>query len=191
MRQICVFCGSNHGDDPSYAAAAAELGRTLAERSIGLVYGGASVGLMGAVADAALSNGGKVTGVITRGLVEKEVAHEGLADLRVVKTMHERKAIMANLADAFIALPGGLGTLDEFFEALTWGQLGIHKKPCALLNLRGYYDKLVQFLDHCAEQGFVPPRHRDMILVATGIPELFEKLEAYVPPQGPKWLAKP
>jgi uncharacterized protein (TIGR00730 family) len=191
MQHICVFCGSNLGFDPCYAAAAVELGRTLAARSLGLVYGGASVGLMGALADAVMSSGGKVVGVITSGLVEKEVAHEGLSELRVVKTMHERKAIMANLADAFVALPGGLGTLDEFFEALTWGQLGIHKKPCALLNLGGYFDALVRFLDHSAEQGFLPQRHREMILVATSIPELFDKLESYVPPHGPKWLAKP
>lgn len=191
MRQICVFCGSNLGFDSCYAAAAVELGQTLAARSIGLVYGGSSIGLMGALADAVLANGGKVIGIITRGLVEKEVAHEGLSELRVVKTMHERKTIMANLADGFVALPGGLGTLDELFEALTWGQLGIHKKPCAILNIGGYFDDLLRFFDGMEAKGFIPKRHRDMILVANSTDELFEKFDGYTHPQGPKWLTMP
>jgi len=191
MRRICVFCGSNNGVDPAYTDAAREFGQALAQRGLGLVYGGAGVGLMGALADAVLAGGGEVCGVITQGLVEKEVAHQGLTDLCVVESMHERKATMAALADAFVALPGGLGTLDEFFEALTWGQLGIHAKPCGLLNIRGYYDELVRFLDRGAAQGFIPPKHRTMILVADQIPDIFNKLCAYVPPQGDKWLATP
>src|SRR5262245_13303074 len=148
MNRLCVFCGSSSGRDPAYRAAAVELGALLAERRIGLVYGGAASGLMGAVAEATRAAGGEVIGVIPRALVEWAVAHTGLSDLRIVSTMHERKALMAELSDGFIALPGGIGTLEEMFEVWTWAQLGSHSKPCALLNVGGFYDRLLAFLDH-------------------------------------------
>lgn len=165
IRRICVFCGSRPGARPEYMNAAVSLGRALAERGIGLVYGGASVGTMGAIADAARGAGGEVIGVIPRGLVDRELAHEGLSELHIVDTMHERKARMAELADAFVALPGGTGTLDETFEIFTWAQLGLHAKPCALVNLAGYYDGLLTFLDHAVAEGFLEPEHRELVLV--------------------------
>src|SRR5690242_19117334 len=155
MKRVCVFAGSSAGVRPEYVSAAADFGTVLAGRGIELVYGGARVGLMGAVAGAVLAGGGRVTGVIPKALVEKEVAHGGLTELRVVTSMHQRKALMADLADAFIALPGGWGTLDEMFEILTWAQLGLHRKPCGLLNVFGYFDRLLAFLDHTMEEGFV------------------------------------
>ena len=166
MKRICVFAGSNSGASPEYLVAAAELGRTLAVRQLGLVYGGARVGLMGALADAALGGGAHVIGVMPEALVAKEVAHRGLSELRVVSSMHERKAMMADLADGFVALPGGLGTLEEFFEVLTWAQLGLHGKPCGLLDIDGYFDGLLKFLDHSVGEGFVKAEHRRMILTA-------------------------
>jgi len=150
LRRICVFCGSSRGEDPRHAEAAASLGRLLASRGLGLVFGGGGVGLMGVLADHALAGGGSVTGVIPHGLAARELAHRGVADMRVVPTMHARKALMASLADAFVALPGGLGTLDELFEIATWSQLGIHRKPVGVLNVGGYYDPLVVLLEHAA-----------------------------------------
>jgi uncharacterized protein (TIGR00730 family) len=188
MRRICVFCGSNGGARPEYLAAAENLGRTLAQRSIGLVYGGASVGLMGAVADAALAAGGEVIGVMPRSLVEREVAHRRLRDLRVVGSMHERKALMAGLADAFIALPGGLGTLEEFFEVWTWAQLGEHTKPLGMLNVAGYYDPLLAFFDHLVSERFVRSEHRAMVLVEEDAGALLSRFARYRPPTVSKWI---
>jgi uncharacterized protein (TIGR00730 family) len=190
MRRLCVFCGSSEGHDPAYLQAARTLGETLARSGIGLVYGGASVGLMGALADAALVAGGAVTGVMPRALVEKEIAHSGLTDLRVVGSMHERKALMAELADGFVALPGGIGTFEELFEVWTWAQLGHHTKPCALLNVRGFYDGLIAFLDKVVERGFMNDAHRSMLIVAQQPMELLERLEAYEPPAVPKWITR-
>lgn len=164
-RKICVFTGSRHGASTAYADAAEQLARDLVERSFGLVYGGGNVGLMNIIADAVLDLGGHVTGVIPNTLVSKEVAHRGLSELRVVNSMHERKALMAELSDGFIALPGGIGTMEEFFEVLSWAQLGIHNKPCGLLNVSGYYDPLIEFLDHAVSQDFVKPKHRALLIV--------------------------
>ena len=164
-RKICVFTGSRHGASSAYADAAEQLARDLVERGFGLVYGGGNVGLMNVIADAVLALGGHVTGVIPNELVSKEVAHRGLSELRVVKSMHERKALMAELSDGFIALPGGIGTMEEFFEVLSWAQLGIHNKPCGLLNASGYYDHLIQFLDHAVSEDFVKPKHRALLIV--------------------------
>jgi uncharacterized protein (TIGR00730 family) len=165
IRRICVFCGSRPGLRPGYVAAAHELGTVLARRGIGLVYGGAAVGTMGVLADAALAAGGEVLGVIPGSLFDKEIAHRGVSELFVVESMHARKARMAELADAFITLPGGSGTLDEFFEIFTWAQLGFHHKPCGLINLHGYYDHLLGFLDHAVNEGFLLPDHRALIQV--------------------------
>jgi len=184
MKRVCVFAGSSAGVRPEYMTAATDLGRVLAARGIGLVYGGARVGLMGAVADAVLTGGGEVTGVIPRSLVEKEVAHSGLTELRVVTTMHERKALMADLSDAFIALPGGWGTLDEFFEILTWAQLGLHCKPCGVLNVQGYFDRLLSFLDHSVEQGFVRREYGALLAVSDDPSTLLDALRAQTPPAG-------
>lgn len=162
---ICVFTGSRHGLRPEYAEVAKQLGRELVARGYGLVYGGGKVGLMTVIADAVLALNGNVTGVIPNSLVSKEVAHFGLSDLRVVGSMHERKALMAELSDGFIAMPGGIGTMEEFFEVLSWAQLGLHEKPCGLLNVAGYYDPLIQFLDHAVEQDFIKPKHRALLVV--------------------------
>ena len=188
MRRLCVFAGSSSGARPEYQGAAEELGRTLGERRVGLVYGGARVGLMGAVADAALAAGGEVIGVIPAALVAKEVAHTGLSDLRIVGSMHERKAMMADLADGFVALPGGWGTLEELFEIVTWAQLGLHRKPCGLLNAAGYFDGLLSFLDHSIHEGFVRGEYRAIISVASTAGALLERLTAYEPPRVEKWL---
>jgi uncharacterized protein (TIGR00730 family) len=188
MKRVCVFAGSSAGVRPEYIAAATDLGRVLATSGIGLVYGGARVGLMGAVADAVLTGGGAVTGVIPRALVEKEVAHSGLTELRIVTTMHERKALMADLSDAFIALPGGWGTLDEFFEILTWAQLGLHRKPCGLLNVLGYFDRLLAFLDHTVEQGFVRREYGALLALSDGPSTLLDALRAQTPPAVEKWI---
>ncbi|WP_201859469.1 LOG family protein [Microvirga soli] len=186
--RLCVFCGSNAGQDPVYLNNARALGEALAASGIGLVYGGASVGLMGAVADAVLDKGGDVIGVMPKALVDKEIAHKGLSDLRVVGSMHERKALMAELADGFIALPGGLGTFEELFEVWTWAQLGYHRKPCALLNAGGFYDKLTDFLDDVVERGFVKPIHRAMLIVENDPAVLIQAIRAYEPPQVDKWI---
>ncbi len=164
--RICVFCGSSSGGDPAYLDAALDLGRRIAAAGMGLVYGGASIGLMGAVADAGLAGGAEVIGVIPSVLKDREIAHSGLAQLHFVETMHERKALMAHYADAFVALPGGFGTLDEFFEILTWAQLKIHAKPCLLVNTQGYYDGLLRFLDHAVEAGFLKQDNRLLVQVA-------------------------
>ena len=188
MRRVCVFTGSSSGARAEYRAAAGELGRLLAERGIGVVYGGARVGLMGVVADAALAAGGEVVGVIPEALVAKEVAHTGLSDLRVVGSMHERKALMSDLSDAFVALPGGWGTLEEFFEVLTWAQLGLHRKPCGLLNTLGYFDGLLAFLSHTIDEGFVRSQNAALIAVAPTPGELLERLRSPPPPPVEKWL---
>lgn len=168
-RSVCVYCGSQMGSDPAYARAAAALGEAIARDGLTLVYGGASVGLMGVVADAALAAGGRVVGVIPRILLRKELAHEGLAELVVTESMHERKAKMAELSDAFVALPGGIGTLDELFEMWTWAQLGLHAKPCVLINTGGYYDNLVAFLDRAVRDGFLRPGTRALLRVVANV----------------------
>ncbi len=164
-RQICVFTGSRGGARSEYAEAAKLLGRELVVRNYGLVYGGGNVGLMNVIADTVLQLNGHVTGVIPDSLVSKEVAHRGLTELRVVQSMHERKALMAELSNGFIAMPGGIGTMEEFFEVLSWAQLGIHEKPCGLLNVAGYYDPLIQFLDHAVTEDFIKPKHRALLIV--------------------------
>ena len=181
LRRICVFCGSSVGSRPAYLNAARELGRRLAERGLGIVFGGGKVGLMGVLADAALAAGGEAIGVIPEALVAREIAHNGLTELRVVRSMHERKTLMADLADAFIALPGGYGTFEEFFEAVTWTQLGIHRKPCGLLNVDGYYDALLVLLDRAVSDGFIHEVNRPLVLDAPDVPTLLEKLEAFSP----------
>jgi len=186
--RVCVFSGSSPGADLAYRAAARDLGLRLAERGVEVVYGGASVGLMGAVADAALEVGGRVIGVIPRSLVDREVAHPGLSELRVVGSMHARKALMAELSDAFVALPGGVGTLEELFEVYTWNQLGLHAKPLGLFNVRGYFDGLVRFLDHAVAERFVTRTHRDMLLVAEDVAALLDGLTAWEAPVQPKWI---
>jgi uncharacterized protein (TIGR00730 family) len=186
--RLCVFCGSSAGQDPVYLETARLLGETLAGNGIELVYGGASVGLMGTVADAALAAGGRVIGVMPQALVDKEIAHAGLSDLRVVGSMHERKAMMAELSDGFIALPGGLGTFEELFEVWTWAQLGYHKKPCALLNVADFYDKLADFLDDVVARGFVKPIHRAMLIVKDEPASLIDAIRAYEPPKVEKWI---
>lgn len=188
VRRLCVFCGSSMGNLADYRAAAAELGEFLAGREIGVVYGGASVGLMGTVADSALAAGGEVIGVIPRLLQEKELAHPGLTALHVVDTMHQRKALMAELCDGFIALPGGMGTFEEFFEVLTWGQLGMHCKPCGLLNVAGYYDRLLAFVDQAVVEGFVRREQRGMLLAAHRPAELLALFAAYRSPTVEKVL---
>jgi uncharacterized protein (TIGR00730 family) len=188
VNAVCVYCGSSPGSDPAYAAAARAVGRLLAESGRTLVYGGGHVGLMGTVADAALAAGGRVIGVIPRALEEKELAHDGLTELRVVGSMHERKAIMAALADAFLALPGGLGTLEELFETWTWSQLGLHAKPCGLLNVAGFFDPLLAFVDHMVEERFVGSDHRAMLFVGTDPGSLLHRMEADRPPPRPQWL---
>jgi uncharacterized protein (TIGR00730 family) len=175
-----VFCASSSGTAPEYLDAAKALGRELGARGMGLVYGGASVGLMGALADAALAAGAPVIGVLPSVLRDREIAHPGLSELHFVSTMHERKALMADRADAFLALPGGYGTLDEFLEILTWAQLGIHAKPCVLVNVLGFYDGLLRFLDHAVDQGFLQPRNRALIRVVTSVDEALESLHAAV-----------
>lgn len=188
MRAVCVFCGSSPGRRPEYLAAAASLALTLAGRGIRIVYGGAHVGTMGAVADAALAAGGEVVGVIPRHLVAAEVAHDGLTELHVVESMHERKARMAELSDGFIALPGGLGTLEEFAEVTTWAQLGLHAKPTGLLNVLGYFDRLLEFLDHATAERFLPAGHRDLVLSHTEPPALLSTMEHWQAPRIPKWI---
>jgi hypothetical protein len=188
LRAITVFCGSNHGHDPAFTAAAVELGTLLASRGIGLVYGGGNVGLMGEVADAALAAGGSVTGVIPRHLWDKEVGHQGLTELLIVDSMHERKLAMADRADAFIALPGGVGTFEELFEAVTWTQLGIHDKPVGLLDVAAFYRPLLAFLDQTVDAGFLRPGHRSMIVEGTDPAELVDALATWEPVATSKWL---
>jgi uncharacterized protein (TIGR00730 family) len=192
VQNVCVFIGSNSGHDPAYADAARGLARLLAARGIGLVYGGARIGLMGVVATEMAAAGGEVVGVIPQDLVDREVANTELDDLRVVGSMHERKAMMASLADGFIALPGGLGTLEELFEILTWSQLGLHAKPCGALNVRGYYDGLAAFLDRSVSEGFVRPQHRELLLLDEDAEALLDRLADWTPPElGRKWITDP
>ncbi len=188
LRRVCVFCGSSPGARPEYAAAARDVATALAERRIGLVYGGGSVGLMGVLADRVLALGGHVTGVIPQALMDLDVGHLGLPDLRIVGSMHERKALMADLADAFIALPGGLGTLDESFEILTWAQLGLHTKPFGLLNVAGYFDPLLAFLDHGVGERFLRVEHRALLLVEPSAADLLQRLMTAEPPVLDKWI---
>ncbi len=188
MKRIAVYCGSNKGVRPEYLAAAEQLGALLAREKIELVYGGGMVGLMGAVANATLKNGGHVIGVIPEKLVIKEVVHEKLPDLRVVKTMHERKALMAELSDGFIALPGGYGTFEEFFEVLAWSQLGWHQKPFGLLNTAGFYRPLLEFLDHTTSEGFIKPKHRELVVVGDDAEEMLQRLKNFQPPDEMKWI---
>jgi uncharacterized protein (TIGR00730 family) len=190
IRRICVFTGSNSGVRLEYTEAARSLGKLLADRRLGLVYGGASVGLMATVANAVLQHGGRVTGVIPEALVARDVAHTGLSDLRVVASMHERKALMVELSSGFIALPGGLGTLDELFEILTWAQLGIHQKPCGLLNIAGYYNHMVRFLDHAVEEQFVKGAHRSMLHIESDAETLLARFDRYSPPVEGKWIGR-
>ena len=190
LASVCVFCGSSPGVDPGFVAAAEEVGRLLATQGRRLVYGGGRLGLMGAVADAALAHGGEVIGVIPGALVEKEVAHTGLTELRVVASMHDRKAAMADLADGFLALPGGIGTLEEFFEIWTWGQLGLHHKPFGLLNVAGFFDPLLAFLDQLTEQRFVRAEHRGMLCTRAVAGDLLEEMTAYRPVDVWRWLSK-
>ncbi len=181
LKRICVFCGSSVGSRPQYAAAARELGRMLAERGLGVVFGGGKVGLMGVLADAALAAGGETIGVIPEALVAREIGHNGLTKLHVVRSMHQRKTLMADLADAFIALPGGYGTFEEFFESVTWTQLGIHTKPCGLLNVDGYYDALLALLDRAVADGFIQEKNRRLVIDAPDVPTLVQRLEAFRP----------
>ena len=190
IKRVCVFCGSSPGARPAYAAAAVALARCLVARGITIVYGGGNVGLMGILADTARAAGGEVIGVIPRGLVAKEVAHTELPDLRVVESMHERKALMADLSDAFIAMPGGYGTFEEFCEILTWTQLGLQRKPCGILNVEGYYDHLLQMFDHAVAEQFVKPVHREMFIADSKPDALLERLLAYRLPVVDKWLGR-
>jgi uncharacterized protein (TIGR00730 family) len=188
MKRICVFCGSSPGARPEYRTAAINLGEALVARGIGLVYGGANVGLMGVIAESVQRGGGEVIGVIPQSMVKKELAFTGLSDLRIVGSMHERKAVMADLADGFIAMPGGLGTLEEFFEVLTWTQLGIHRKPSGILNVEGYFDTLLAFLDYSVAERFVKEVYRSMLIVDGDPNQLLDRFASYVPPKVEKWL---
>ncbi|MCB6182414.1 TIGR00730 family Rossman fold protein [Leeia sp. TBRC 13508] len=185
--RIAVYCGSHGGNNSIYLEAARKVGHFLATSSIEIVYGGGKVGMMGAVADAALAAGGTVCGIIPVALQEKELAHQGISQLEVVKDMHERKARMAELSDAFIALPGAAGTLEEFFEAWTWAQLGYHQKPCGLLNVAGFFDPQLSMIDRIVEEGFMKASHRDMVIVSDEIEDMVRKIKAYQPP-APKWV---
>jgi len=184
LRSICVFCGASSGNDPRYATAATAVGEGLARRGIQLVYGGGRLGLMGAVADGALAAGGRVVGVIPRGLVDRELAHTGVSELRVVETLHERKAVMAELSDAFIALPGGLGTLEELAEVLSWAQLDLHTKPIGLLDVGGYFALFEAFLDHAVAEGFIAERHRRLLLVDDDLDRLLAAFAEWRAPAG-------
>lgn len=190
MRRVCVFCGSNSGARPEYLKVARDTGIALVEKGLGLVYGGASLGLMGQLANAVLARGGEVIGVIPESLVAREIAHPRLTELSVVKSMHERKMLMSDLADAFIALPGGYGTLEEFCEILTWAQLGLHRKPCGVLNVCGYYDHLLNFLDHAVKEEFLRHVNRELVLEAEDPRVLLDKFETYRPVQATKWISR-
>ena len=188
IKRLAVFCGSNTGARPEYFVAARSLGILLSDRGIGVVYGGSNVGLMAALANEVLDNHGEIIGVIPRMLVQREVAHTKLADLRIVGSMHERKAMMAELCDGFIALPGGIGTLEEFFEVWTWAQLGVHEKPCGLLNVAGYFDGLLAFIDRAVDERFVRGVHREMLIVEEDARRLLARFESYEPPRVVKWI---
>ena len=188
IKRICVFCGSSAGSRPEYRACAEELGAELTRRSIGLVYGGGNVGLMGAIADAVLAAGGEAVGVIPEHLMSREIGHKQLTKLHIVRSMHERKEMMADLSDAFIALPGGFGTLEEFFEVLTWSQLGLHLKPCGIVNVLGYYTPLLATLDHAVSERFLKPQNRALVLARETPAALLEALEEWRPVHVEKWL---
>jgi uncharacterized protein (TIGR00730 family) len=188
MKRVCVFCGSSTGNRPAYLDAAREIGRALVRRRIGLVYGGGCVGLMGELADTVMQAGGAVIGAIPEALVAREVAHRGITELIVVRSMHERKATMAELSDAFIALPGGFGTFEEFCEVITWSQLGLHRKPCGLLNVEGYYDPLLDLFDSAVTEGFVQEPSRRLVLQASDPDTLLDLLAGYRPPHVEKWI---
>jgi uncharacterized protein (TIGR00730 family) len=190
MKRICVFCGSSLGSKAEYSAAAVTLGGLLARRNIGLVYGGGNVGLMGVVANAVLDAGGEVIGVIPHSLAQREIEHRGLTHLHVVDSMHTRKAMMADLADAFIAMPGGVGTFEEFFEAVTWTQLGLHRKPCGLLNVAGFYTPLSAFIDQAVAEGFIKPIHRASIVLDDDAERLLDTLATVTLPDVPKWIQR-
>lgn len=190
MKRICVFCGSSVGANSEYEHAAREMGKVLVSRGIGLVYGGGNVGLMGVIADTVLDAGGEVIGVIPAALADREVAHTGLTDLRIVDSMHTRKAMMADLSDAFIAMPGGVGTFEEFFEVVTWMQLGLHRKPCGLLNVAQFYTPLVDFIDRTVSEGFIRPAHRAAIVVDSDPLRLLNALEKVELPAVPKWIPR-
>jgi uncharacterized protein (TIGR00730 family) len=189
-RSICVFCGSNFGNSKRYAETANEVGGSLARRGLRLIYGGGNVGLMGVVADACLAAGGNVVGVIPQSLVDKEIAHKGLTELHVVRSMHERKAMMAGLSDAFVTLPGGLGTFEEFFEMATWTQLGLHRKACGVVNVAGYFDGLLALADRAVLDGFLAPEHRNMLLSHDRPDRLVDLVLAYTPPILDKWMKR-
>jgi uncharacterized protein (TIGR00730 family) len=189
VRSVCVFCGSSEGGRPAYAKAARGLGEEVATRGMRLVYGGGKVGLMGVVADAALRSGGEVIGVMPEALLEKEIGHRSLTDLKVVSSMHERKALMAELAGGFVALPGGYGTLEEFLEVLSWAQLSYHEKPCALLDVEGFFGSLLHLFDRAVEEGFVHPDHRALVLSDTDPRALLDAMVAYEPPTTKKWVS--
>jgi uncharacterized protein (TIGR00730 family) len=188
VKRVCVFCGSSEGRNPRYREAATRVGRSLARRGLGLVYGGGGIGLMRVVADAVMAEGGSVIGVIPHGLAAREVAHPGVKEMRVVPSMHARKALLAELADAFLTLPGGFGTFEELFESVTWAQLGIHRKPLGLLNVAGYFDHLVRLVEHGVAEGFVPAAGRDLLVVGEEPDALLDELLAYEAPAGPAWI---
>ncbi len=190
MKKVCVYCGSSAGKRPEYAGAARALADQLLQHGMSLVYGGASVGIMGEIADAVLAGGGEVIGVMPKALVEKEVQHDALSELLVVDSMHERKLKMADIADGFIALPGGLGTLEELFEVLTWAQLGFHRKPCALLNIAGYYDQLAAFLQHAVNEQFVKAVHSEMLIIENEPAKILQLMMSYQPPSEDKWIGR-
>jgi len=188
MKRICVFCGSSAGSQPEYRVCAEQLGAELTHRKIGLVYGGGDVGLMGAIADSVLEAGGEAIGVIPEHLMTREIGHNRLTQLHIVHSMHERKALMADLSDAFIALPGGFGTLEEFCEVLTWSQLGLHAKPCGIVNVLGYYTSLLAMLDHAVQERFLKPQNRALVLARDTPSELLQALEEWRPVHVEKWL---
>jgi hypothetical protein len=190
MRRVCVFCGSSVGNQPAYAEAAQAMGAVLAKRGIGLVYGGGNVGLMGVVADAVMAHGGEAIGVIPHSLADREIAHGGITQLHVVDSMHARKAMMAELSDAFVAMPGGVGTFEEFFEVVTWTQLGLHRKPCGLLNVQGFYTPLAAFIDQAVSEGFIKPVHRAAIIVDSDPARLLDTLAKVDLPAVPKWIRR-
>lgn len=189
LSQICVYCGSKGGTADRYRSAARELADEMAEREIDLVYGGGGTGLMGAIADRVLERGGEVIGVIPHGLMVREAGHDGVTEMVVVDSMHERKSRMVELADGFIALPGGLGTMEELLEVLTWAQLGVHGKPCGVLNVESYFDRLVGFFDHAVEEGFLRPDHRDLVIVEDEPETLLDALAGYEAPRVPQWIS--
>ncbi len=190
MNRVCVFCGSSSGEDARYLEAAAAFGDELLRRGLGLVYGGSRMGLMGRLAETMLEGDGEVIGVMPKALMNREVAHQGLTELRIVESMHERKATMVELGDAFVALPGGLGTLEEFLEVVTWAQLGFHRKPCGLLNIYDFYGPLADLLDHGTREGFIGRQHRDLVQIASDPARLMGLLAEYRPPELPRWIGR-